>query len=236
MNPLPPLLALAVSASSAHSAIIIGNLAAPTTINVTGSSNVTSINYTPATTGPPAASASYNAKAVGFTMGATDYSVDSITLRLSGVGNTGTDAPLVSIYTANAGKTAPSTLVGTFTNPTFTSTAITNWVFTPASGITLTAGASYFITVQQTNTTGSDLSFVWENGGTLTDNTNTVPTGVGATHDTARFGGGPLASAINSVSSRHNWYQLDGTAIPEPASALIAGLGAVLLGGRRRRG
>ncbi len=236
MNPLPPLLALALSASSAHSAIIIGNLAAPTTVNVTGSSNVTSINYTPASAGPPPANASYNAKAVGFTMGATDYSVTSLTLRLSGVGNTGTDAPVISIYTANTAKTTPVTLVGTFTNPTFASTAATDFVFTPSSGITLLAGASYFITVQQVNTAGSDLSFVWENGGTLTDNTNTVPAGVGATYDTARFGGGPSASVINSLSSRHNWYQLDGTAIPEPSSALIAGLGALLLGGRRRRG
>jgi len=226
---------LAISAASAQSAVIIGNLAAPVTTNVTGSSNVTSVNYTPYSAGPPVVNAAYNAKAVGFTMGATDYSVSTITLRLSGVGNSGTDAPLVSIYTANAGKTAPATLVGTFTNPTFASTATAEFAFFPSSGITLLAGASYFITVQQVNTTGSDLSFIWENGGTLTDNTNTVPTGEGATHDTARFGGGPAASAINSLSSRHNWYQLEGTAVPEPSSAILAGLGALSIAGRRRR-
>jgi len=235
MKPLLPFLAFAISAPIAHSAIIIGNLAAPVTTNVTGSGNITSINYVPYSAGPPVVNAGYNAKAVGFIMGASDYSVTSLTLRLSGVGDMGTDAPTISIYTATSGKTAPATLVGTFTNPTFTSTAVTDFVFTPTSGITLLAGASYFITVQQVNTTGTDLNFQWENGGTLTDNTNTVPTGEGATHESARYGGGPSAASINLSSTRHNWYQLEGTAVPEPSSTLLAGLGALFIAGRRRK-
>lgn len=229
MKPLAFLPILLASASISQGAIIIGNLAA---YNTTDTGTTTGINYSPGngtTTFP-----GYGSKAVSFTMGSTAYTVDSVVLRLTDVGASGTDAPTVSIYQANGGGTAPSaTLIGSFINPTFTSTASTNYTFNASGLITLAAGTTYFLTVQQLITTGPDYGFIWDNGGG-TANTNTIPTGTGATNGVATFGGGPAATAINSSSSRFNWYQLNGTAIPEPSAALLA-LGGIALVTRRNR-
>lgn len=225
---LPLLLA---SASLSHGAIIIGNLAAYNTSD----STVSVINYVPANP-PDTPSPAYNAKALGFAMGSTAYTVDSVALRLTGVSNTGTDAPVISIYRANGTGNAPSsTLVGSFINPTFTSALSTSYTFLASGTITLAANTTYFLTVQQLTTTGPDYEFIWDNGGVLASNANTAPTGVGATNGIATFGGGPSVTAIsNTNTTRYNWYQINGTAVPEPSAAILA-LGGVALFTRRNR-
>lgn len=229
MKPLLPIFLFAASVSAAHATVIIGNLAA---FNSNDTSATTGINYNPGSVGPPLVASGYGSKALGFTMTGT-FSVTSLSLRLSSVSG-GTDDPLISIWT---GTTAPVSQVGTFTNPAaFLGAASTTYTFTPSGTITLSAGTSYFIVVQQLNTTGPDYGFIWDNGGTTTSNTNTVPTGTGATNGSSVFGGGPAATSINQASGRFNWYQLEGTLVPEPSSSLLLGAGfATALLRRSRR-
>jgi hypothetical protein len=221
----------AACAATTHADIIYGNLAAYTN-DLGNTSNGSSILGQQTNT-----SGAYFGKAIGFTMGADSYSVTSLTLRLGNITGT-TDAPTISLWTNN-GSNVPGAQVGTFTNPaTFNGVATTNYVFTPASSITLSGGARYFIVVQQTSPfTGADNGFNWYFGSPsvaasgvasttvvrLSNNTNTTsPT-----------------SFTDTGSTSVNWFQLDGTnlsAIPEPSTfAALAGLAVLGLAASRRR-
>jgi hypothetical protein len=182
----------------------------------------------------------YLGKSISFLMGSTTYTVTDLTLRLANVNDTaGVDVPTVSIYTANASTGVPGTLVGTFTNPTFTagSTAAA-YVFTPASSITLNANTRYAVVVQQLNVTpGFTQEFNWMNG-----STTVTPTSIGgiASSPIAKFGQAISTnpSAMTSSSSQYNWFQLTGTAaIPEPStySALAGAASLALVLSRRSR-
>jgi len=150
------LLLTAVCANHAHASIIYGNLDRYS--NDSGGSNNGSfiLGQQSSTSG------FYSGKAIGFTMGVDAYSVTSLKLRLGNVAGT-TDAPSISIWTNN-GFDVPGTQVGTFTNPvTFNGATKTDYVFTPASSITLSAGAKYFVVAQQLTpfSTGVDNSYNW---------------------------------------------------------------------------
>lgn len=224
------LAAVVLSVAGSQGAIIIGNLA---TYDGLDDAIQTHINHTPANPdASPPTNAGYGNKGVGFTMGATAYTVTTLTLRLTDVSGNG-DSPTVSIW---AGTTVPTTQVGTFTNPaSFNGTGTFNYAFTAATSFTLNANVSYFIVVQQLGTTGPDYGFVWANGDSIANNPDTKPTGEGATHTTAIYGGSTSPTGMNNSSLRHNWYQLEGTVVPEPSIPAIAALGFTLLGIRRNR-
>ena len=227
-SPLATLAILVLCITPLRADIIFGNLAAYT--NDSASSQVNSDGH-----------GAYLGKSISFLMGTTDYSVTDLTLRLANVNDTpGVDIPTVSIYTANSSG-VPVALVGTFTNPAFTSgaTAVA-YVFTPASLITLNANTRYAVVVQQLNVVPSTVEeFNWTNGGSTV-----APTGAGGVvaSGIARFGQTSSTSptAMTSSSSQYNWFQLTGTAaIPEPGtSAALAGaasLALVLLRRSRRK-
>ena len=238
--PLVILALLALSSATLRADIIFGNLGAYT--NDGGQAGAGSQINSSNTGGTTV----YSGKGIGFTMGITSYDVTGLTLRLNNVNDlAGVDVPTVSIYTAKAG--APSngtssgqanTLVGTFTNPTFTAGNIAaNYTFSPASPITLSAGTRYLIIVRQLNVvTDTIQEFNWLNG-----STTVVPTGVAGTA-TAVFGtSSSNPTAWTGASSQYNWFQLDGTvsAVPEPGTyAALAGaasLAFVLMRRSRRQ-
>lgn len=167
-------------------------------------------------------------KAIGFTMAETDYEVTSVSLRLADTANVAGDYPKVTIWT-NDGANKPGVQVGDiFINPSLAPAAAT-FTFTPASTITLSANASYFLVVQ--NGTAS-ASFNWLNG-----SPTVAPTGVASTGIT-RYGSSPNPQDYTGASGNFNWFQIEGTSlIPEPSTytALlgVGSLGFVLL--RRRR-
>lgn len=216
---LPLALALAIPCT-APAAVIIGNLSAFT--NDGGQSGNGSV-----ITGGTFSSG----KAIGFTMPSTAYFLDSVTLRLDNLVGT-TDAPTVSIWTSNGSN--PVTQVAVLNNPgAFFGDVNTNYVFTPATSLTLQSATSYFIVVQQLNPAASgDTAFNWLNG-----NPTVAPTGI-ASSAIARFG--PVANnnpaSFTSTSGQFNWFQVEGTAIPEPSSfAALAGFAALSLVASRRR-
>lgn len=172
-------------------------------------------------------------KAIGFTMAGNSYDLTSVTLRLNSVGQTANDVPVVRIYTSSG--TAPSVSLGTLTNPTFNPSGTANYVFTPATSITLAANTSYFLTVHQAVSASPDIGFNW-----LAGSPSTLPTSVAgiATSPTAVFGFNTNPTTWTSASSTYNWFQIDGTlsAVPEPGTyAAITGAAALAACGIRRR-
>ena len=220
-------LLLGAAALPAHAAIIFGNLEAYTS-DTTESSLISGINYSPADPdADPAKNEEYLGKSLGFTMGAEAYTVTTLTLRLDNVNGT-TDSPTVRIYTNN-GSNAPGTFVGGFINPaTFNGTAETDYEFIADGTFTLNPSASYFIVVQQLNTADGDRGFHWQNG-----SPTVTPTGV-AGSPIARYGSGLNPSSHTQNSGQFNWFQLEGNAVPEPATGLLGALGMMALLRRRR--
>lgn len=227
MKSLLPILLGYLGLSAAHGAIIYGNLASYTS-DTTNSALISGIGYTPANPGgTPPTGESYSGKSIGFTMGAEAYTVTTLTLRLDNITGV-SDSPTVRIYTNN-GSNAPGTFVGGFTNPTnYFGGTETNYVFTASSAFVLNPSASYFIVVQQLNTSGPDYIFQWQNG-----EPTVAPTGV-ASNPIARFGSGLSPTTHTNTSGQFNWFQLEGNVVPEPSSALLGAVGALVLMRRRR--
>jgi hypothetical protein len=226
----------ALCIGSARADIIFGNLAGYT--NDGGQSGAGSQINTVNSGG----SNMVTGKGIGFTMGLASYNVTSLTLRLNNVNdNPGVDVPTVSIYTANAGTAGTgsagqaNTLVGTFTNPSFTAgITAANYTFTPAASITLNASTRYLIIVRQLNfVTDTVQEFNWLNG-----NGTVAPTGV-AGSGYAVFGGTSNPASWTSSSTQFNWFQLEGTAsaVPEPGTyaALLGAAALTISVGRRSR-
>lgn len=203
------------TATTSQAAIVIGNLSSFTNDNGTASAVV----------------GTGSGKAIGFTMGADSYTIDSVLLRLRDVGNNlSTDLPLITIWTSNG--TSPVAQVGDIlTNPvSFTPASAVNYTFTTAATITLEANQSYFLVVRGNN---SATNFNWLNG-----SPTVAPTGI-ASSAIGRFGTAQPVPNWTSSSSNFNWFQINGTvvsAIPEPSSfALFAGAAGLGLVATRRR-
>lgn len=137
-------------------------------------------------------------KGMGFTMPAgDDYVLDHVTLRLeTAVGI----APIVEIWT-NAGG-VPGSSIETLTNPTFAPSGIANYDFA-SSGITLTAGESYWIVAYgPVGVTG----YAWK-----ASSPPQIPTGLanhlGATFDT----NGPPPTTTSSIICS---YSVTATVVP----------------------
>ncbi len=157
-------------------------------------------------------------KAFGFTMGATDYSLDDVTLTM--------DFPnpspqlVVSIFDNNGGS--PGIEILALDNPApATLTGQGDFVFTAGSPLTLTSGTSYWVHVRSVPTSGP--AFTW-----TSTTPATLPTGAHATGIAYEFNGGS-SSFFNKLEVNGS---IGGTGVTfcDPGSVNSTGASAVLSG------
>ena len=173
-------------------------------------------------TGTPSVVSTNSGKAINFVMGTgTDTLLTTIEL---GIGTfTGSPAPLVELWSNQADATPIGTLLATMTNPgTFTASAVNTFTHT---GYTLTVGATYWVVVR--NTVAST-GFEW-----LGSTDTSVTSSNGSTHTARLFSSTNNSPSLwNSASGVLNQVRI--TAVPEPSTALLGGLGLLALLRRRR--
>lgn len=161
----------------------------------------------------------HDSKAAGFTMGASPYTLDFVTLRINYFDTA--SVPMVQLY---SGAANPTTLIETLSAPTPV-VGMSNVVFT-STGSLMSAGTTYWILVWNNALTAN--SFQW-----MASSPSVTPTGAGAAHFGYRFSNGPPPPT--GVSATFNSYSVNATLVPEPATFIGLGVGAVLLFARRRR-
>jgi hypothetical protein len=175
-------------------------------------------------------------KAMGFTMGATPFQLDSVSLRLcfedegadhceGAFGNITDDGiPAVRLFSDVAG--APGAELFTFTNPVF-AVGVGDYTFLPPASFTLLGGVSYWLVVHSAN----GEVFSWE-----ANDPATTPTGAFATHwgALARIDSAPTPPGSEDLSDLLNIYTLNGTAVPEPGVLSMVAVGILLMGMLRR--
>lgn len=214
-----PLLGLLCGVVSLPASTLIGNL----TNYTSGDDSLLSEYF--ATTNTSTSSG----KAIGFTMGPTDYNLDSVTLRIREA--TGA-APVVEIWTGTTTAITGTAALLTLTTPTGVSTTVFSAAtFTAPSTLTLTAGTTYYMVLRETGTATQ-----WSYATTTSNRTATGLPGVTVVNRLIGMGGAtPSAWTLNS-SSVNNWFEINVSAVPEPtaASALLFG-SVVWLGSRLRR-
>ncbi len=164
-------------------------------------------------------------KAIGFTMGATDYNLDSVTLRLL-IGTGG--VPLVELWAGNATSITGTSALLTLTNPGTLPAVYTNDVFTAPTTFTLTAGSTYYVVLRETSGAGN---VVWSYD-------SAVPTSGEPGVSTVKRLIGVDAGSPNTwtaSSSVNNWFEIGVSAVPEPSALGLFGMGGLLLSLYRRR-
>jgi hypothetical protein len=169
-------------------------------------------------------------KAIGFTMGATPFQLDSVSLRLcfeeEGANHCpGTFAglndaiPAVRLFSDVAG--APGAELLTFSNPVF-AVGVGDYHFLPPEQFTLMGGASYWLVVHSSN----GEAFAWE-----ANDPATTPSGEFATHlgALARIDSAPTPPGSEDLTEVLNIYTLNGTAVPEPGTLSTVAIGIILM-------
>lgn len=199
------------TASIHASTILIGNLS-----NYTNDTNLVAYKANTTSVG----------KAIGFTMGATDYNLDSVTLRLfMGSGA----VPLVELWSGTTTSITGTSALLTLTNPGTLPAAYTNDVFTAPTTFTLTAGSTYYVVLRETSGNGNVL---WSFDGTAA---TTGQPGVSTVQRLIGSSSAVLPSAWTTASGVNNWFEIGVSAVPEPSALGLFGIGGVLLSLYRRR-
>jgi hypothetical protein len=162
-------------------------------------------------------------RAVSFTTSGTAFSVTSVTMRLTNYISS-TDTALLT-FRLNNGGSPSATVFASLNAPVSESNADGNFVFTPTSGITLTANTTYWLVIAAASNAET---FSW-----LRSDPSETPTGL------ATFGiqaisensGGTWSAGSNGPHS----FAINGNTVPEPGTILLVGLGlAGVLYFRRR--
>ena len=163
-------------------------------------------------------------KAIGFTLPvATNYTLDSILLRLGSYNTTAGDVVQLQIY-RDAAKTSNNPLGTTlesltFNNPSSGSDAIGNFSFTPTTNFTFLADTRYWLLM----TVPSGDGVLWR-----ADNPGVAPTGIsGMVNNGYRHNNG---GGIYATSTVFNSFQIDATAatpVPFETDAAPAGMAIV---------
>ena len=206
-----PLLGLLCGVTSlSASSVLIGNL----TNYSSGDDTLLSQYY--ATTNTSTSSG----KAIGFTMGSTDYNLDSVTLRLR---ETTGAAPVVEIWAGTTTAITGTSALLTLTTPTGVSTTtFSSAVFTAPSTLTLTAGTTYYVVLRETGTETD-----WSYSSTASNRAATGLTGVTAVNRLIGFAGSS-PSTWTFASGVNNWFEIGVSAVPEPTTASGLWFGVVL--------
>jgi hypothetical protein len=165
-------------------------------------------------------------KAIGFTLpSGTNYLVDSLELRLGNY-NSATDTPLLQLFAdSNLTSSNPNNanLTGaSFNNPSSSSDAIANFIFTPNGGLVLLASTRYWLLV---DATAGD--FEWRVDNSISPFGN-APTGLVTFNS---YQGSPDNGVSYGTSGTFNSFQINATATlipfgfnPLSGLALIGGL------------
>ncbi|MGE3313036.1 MAG: choice-of-anchor R domain-containing protein [Limisphaerales bacterium] len=172
---------------------------------------------------------STRSKAMGFQIGSSAVTLDSVTLRLEIVDFTSVDID-VALFD-DTGATQPGSSLMTFSNPTISANGIANFTFDAPSNPTLDAGETYWIVVRDHSTATTTR---WMANSPSVTPTDPTPSTIDALHVGTKFS--TLAYPPTGSSAILTSYAL--TAIPEPAQLVAAG--ALVLGtfaaGRRLAG
>lgn len=166
--------------------------------------------------------------AQGFTMGSSDYLLDSVTmgLRVNAAGR----AFNLELFSGSPDPDGSSLV--SFTVPVLNTTGDELYTFNPDSAITLQANTTYWL-VAYSLTTGSLNQIQW-----LRSNPGVAPTGI-ATYAGARFNS-PATVPPTTALTLLSIFEINGTAVvspvPEPSSGIAAlAILAVVLGSARKR-
>lgn len=187
-----------VCPGNAEADLIIGNLPATPAADNSASAGLNNLNL----------------KAILFTMGAADFSASDVTLRLQSYNLAGEAVVEIHAFTGST-TTVGTTLLG-FTAPAPGGSGVAEYTFNASSSLTLQANTSYWLVV------GGIVSgsFDWRATTTALD-----PYLGPATYNSglSTSNGG---SSWNASAAR-NYFQLNGTPIPEPSALALVLFGAV---------
>ncbi len=162
-------------------------------------------------------------RAVSFTTSGTAFTVSSVTMQLINYISS-TDTPVLT-FRLNNGSAPSASIFGSLTAPESESNALANFVFTPTSGITLTANTTYWLVIAAT----SDIdTFSWERS-----EEPITPTGI-ATFGVQAISENGGSSWSNGNSGPHT-FAIYGTTVPEPGAVFLVGLGLTALLFARKR-
>ena len=187
-----------------------------------------SLGNTGGTTSVVSGGGGNSGKAISFVMpGGSDYNLTSVVLNLDGIADAGVETPLITIWSNDT--ITPATPIGSLLQTlTLSGTLVDGQNTFASSGLTLNAGATYWLVVRNSspNTTGHE--FGWISG------TNAPATGTNTGRIFSDTGTEIDPSTWDGVSGLLNAARINADVIPEPSVAMLGGM-LGLLALRRRR-
>jgi len=187
-----------------------------------------SIGNTGGTTSIVSGGGGNSGKAISFVMPAgSDYNLTSVVLNLDGIADAGVETPLITIWSNDTVTTA--TPIGSLLNTlTLSGTLVDGQNTFTSSGLTLNAGATYWLVVRNSSSGTAGNEFGWISG------TGAASTGTNTGRVFSNSGTDIDPSTWSGTSSLLNAAQINADVIPEPSVAMLGGvLGLLML--RRRR-
>lgn len=190
-----------------NASLVIGNLPATPAADNSASAGLNNLNQ----------------KAIRFTMGADAFIVDDVVIRLQSYNVAGEVFAQIRDFNGSTTSVGTATLIN-FTAPAPGGLGILEYSFSASSSYTLQPNTSYWLVLG--GTVGQ--SFDWRATTTALD-----PYNGPASYNNGLFTSNGGTSWI--ASGPRNYFDLNGTAVPEPSALMLVLLSASLTAGRRRR-
>jgi hypothetical protein len=200
------------SAAVSHADIVFGNLGASGTnaLNPSTNASITDVNWL----------------AHGFTVGGTNTVLSSVTLGLYDNSNT---VARVQLFASGSGSVPSGLPLATLTQ-TVSSLTPARMTFSFSPSLSLTSGSSYWVVVSTTETSGLfNWSFNNEGDFPTAQNSSGYSALSPVTMASTDSGASWSTSGVNRPAS------ISITAVPEPSSIVLAGLGVLAAGYQLRR-